>query len=94
MSVIDRPLAITAKLREQISALGPGESFSIERPITVDEFCDYTPDEGGWELVNGVIYRMSPLRIDRKRCASGYRVYCASMFRAATSALCEVVGPG
>jgi len=47
-------------LRKRIEALKPGDVFSIDRPITIDEFCEYGSDEYGSELVNGVIYVMSP----------------------------------
>src|SRR5437764_9397151 len=48
------------KLRERIEALKPGDVFSIDRPITVEEFCEYVSDEGQAELVDGVIYIMTP----------------------------------
>lgn len=73
MAVIDRvrartgarPRARTARrigddLRKRIEALKPGDVFSIDRPITVEEFCEYVSDEGQAELVDGVIYIMSP----------------------------------
>jgi Uma2 family endonuclease len=60
MTVIERPPIEAQCLREQIEALKPGDVFSIDRPITVDEFCEYVRDEGSAELVNGVIYVMSP----------------------------------
>lgn len=60
MSVIERPPIETKSLREEIEALQPGDVFSIDRPITVDEFCEYVRDEGAAELVNGVVYIMSP----------------------------------
>src|SRR5690349_12138943 len=60
MAVIDRPHGKAKDLRAQIEALRPGDVFSIDRPITVEEFCEYVPEEGGAELVNGVIYVMSP----------------------------------
>ncbi len=54
-----RPLS-DEQLRQRIEALRPGDVFSIDRPITVEEFCEYVSD--GWhaELVNGVIHIMSP----------------------------------
>ncbi len=54
-----RPLT-GEELRRRIEALRPGDVFSIDRPITVEEFCEYVSDEGQAELVNGVIYIMSP----------------------------------
>src|SRR5687767_12132507 len=54
-----RPLT-DAQLRERIEALRPGDVFSIDRPITVEEFCQHVSDEWAAELVNGVIYVMTP----------------------------------
>jgi Uma2 family endonuclease len=60
MAVVDSPQGKAKDLRTRIEALRPGDVFSIDRPITVEEFCEYVPDEGSAELVNGVIYVMSP----------------------------------
>lgn len=61
MTVIDRARpAAEESLREQIAALQPGECFSIDRPITVEEFCDYVSDEWSAELVDGVIRVLCP----------------------------------
>jgi Uma2 family endonuclease len=60
MAVMDRPRAKADVLRERIEALRPGDVFSIDRPISVEEFCEYVSDEGSAELVNGVIFIMSP----------------------------------
>lgn len=62
MTVIEQPRqkAKEKTLRDRIAALKPGECFSIDRPITVEEFCDYVSDEWAAELVNGVIFVMSP----------------------------------
>src|SRR5437667_3662568 len=48
------------QLQRRIEALKPGDVFSIDRPITVDEFCEYVSDEWFAELVDGVIHIMSP----------------------------------
>src|SRR4051794_32070940 len=48
------------ELRNRIEALKPGDVFSIDRPITVEEFCEYVSDEWQAELVDGVIYIMTP----------------------------------
>ena len=48
------------QLRRRIEALKPGDVFSIDRPLTVEEFCEYVSDEWQAELVNGVIYIMTP----------------------------------
>ena len=48
------------ELERRLGALQPGAVFSIDRPITVEEFCDYVSDEWSAELVNGVVYIMSP----------------------------------
>jgi len=48
------------QLRQRIEALRPGDVFSIDRPITVEELCEYVSDEWAAELVNGVIRIMSP----------------------------------
>jgi Uma2 family endonuclease len=48
------------QLRRRLEALKPGDIFSIDRPITVEEFCEYVTDEGQAELVDGVVYVMSP----------------------------------
>jgi Uma2 family endonuclease len=70
MTVIDRPRGQTrtrprprakvVDLREAIEALKPGDVFSIDRPITVDEFCEYVSDECHAELVDGVIQILTP----------------------------------
>lgn len=60
MTVIDRPRARKVDLRKRIKALKPGDVFSIDRPITVEEFCEYVSDEWSAELVDGVIYIMTP----------------------------------
>lgn len=62
MTVIEqpRPKVKEKVLRDQIAALQPGECFSIDRPITVEEFCDYVSDEWGAELVNGVVFVLCP----------------------------------
>lgn len=60
-----------AELRTRIEALKPGDVFSIDRPITVDEFCEYVSDEGQAELVDGVIFIMSP-PTDRHEDLSGW----------------------
>lgn len=57
---LHRPPNEEEKLRERIEALKPGDVFSIDRPITVAEFCEYVSDEGVSELVQGVIHVMSP----------------------------------
>jgi Uma2 family endonuclease len=54
-----RPLG-DAELRSRVASLRPGDVFSIDRPITVAEFCEYVSDEWAAELVNGVIQIMSP----------------------------------
>ena len=54
-----RPLA-GEQLRRRIEALKPGDVFSIDRPITVEEFCEYVSDEWVAELVDGVITIMTP----------------------------------
>jgi Uma2 family endonuclease len=48
------------QLRRRIEALKPGAVFSIDRPITVEEFCEYVSDEGQAELIDGVIHIMVP----------------------------------
>ena len=48
------------QLQRRIEALKPGDVFSIDRPITVEEFCEYVSDEWHAELVDGVIYIMAP----------------------------------
>jgi Uma2 family endonuclease len=60
MTVIDRPRTREDALREAIEALKPGDIFSIDRPITVEEFCEYVSDEWCAELVDGVIHIMTP----------------------------------
>jgi Uma2 family endonuclease len=61
MAVIDKPAARTESgLREQMERLKPGDVFSIDRPITVEEFCEYVSDEWAAELVDGVVYIMTP----------------------------------
>src|SRR5207248_6717387 len=56
-----RSRALTGEqLRRRIEALKPGDVFSIDRPITVEEFCEYVSDEGQAELVDGVIHIMVP----------------------------------
>src|SRR2546425_7021052 len=61
MTAIERPRVLTGEaLRERIEALQPGDVFSIDRPITVEEFCEYVSDEWAAELVDGVIYIMTP----------------------------------
>lgn len=62
MAVIDRVRspAEPEDLRAQIAALRPGDTFSIDRPLTVEEFCEDVSDEWCAELVNGVIRIMAP----------------------------------
>jgi Uma2 family endonuclease len=86
MAVIDRvrsrtgtarPRTRTARpragdnLHKRIEALKPGDVFSIDRPITVEEFCEYVSDEWHAELVDGVIYIMVPPS-DRHEDLSGW----------------------
>lgn len=47
-------------LLRQIARLRPGESFALDRQITAAEFCACAADEGGSELIDGVVYRMPP----------------------------------
>jgi Uma2 family endonuclease len=47
-------------LAERIAALQPGDVFNIERPITAEEFCEEIAEERHAELVDGVIYVLSP----------------------------------
>src|SRR5436305_14620941 len=54
-----RPLT-SEQLRRRIEALKPGDVFSIDRPITVEEFCEDVSDEGQAELIDGVIHIMVP----------------------------------
>ncbi len=60
MAVIDTARPRSDALRKRIEALQPGDVFSIDRPITVEEFCEYVSDELRAELVDGVIYIMTP----------------------------------
>lgn len=60
MTRIDRPRAREASLQEKLEALKPGDVFSIDRPITVEEFCAHVSDEWSAELVDGVVYIMTP----------------------------------
>jgi Uma2 family endonuclease len=48
------------QLRDRLEALKPGDVFSIDRPITVEEFCEYVSDEWAAELVDGVVHIMTP----------------------------------
>src|SRR5436190_16317261 len=66
-----RRLRTGAELRRRIEALKPGDVFSIDRPLTVEEFCEYVSDEWQAELVNGVIYIMTP-PTDRHEDLSGW----------------------
>jgi Uma2 family endonuclease len=53
-------LADVKAIRAAVRALRPGESFRLDRPITVDEFYDLTEDESHAELSDGVIVVPSP----------------------------------
>src|SRR5262245_32386735 len=59
VAAVTRPLS-DIDLRAQIEALQPGDSFSLDRPLTVEEFCDYVSDEWAAELIDGVIYLTTP----------------------------------
>jgi Uma2 family endonuclease len=72
MAAIDRVRPLTGEeLRERIGALHPGDVFSIDRPITVEEFCEYVSDEWTAELVHGVIHIMTPPS-DRHEALAGW----------------------
>src|SRR5437879_3596930 len=66
-------------LRERIEALKPGDVLSIDRPITVEEFCEYVSDEWQAELVDGVIYIMSP-PTDRHEDLAGWLLTLLRLF--------------
>jgi Uma2 family endonuclease len=59
MTVLERPITLEEQVREAVRALRPGESFSLDRPITVEEFCAWLEPQTGPELIDGVIH-MSP----------------------------------
>lgn len=48
------------QLRKEMGSLKPGDVFSIDRPITIEEFCEYVSEEWAAELDDGVVYIMSP----------------------------------
>ncbi|HTE21036.1 MAG TPA: Uma2 family endonuclease [Armatimonadota bacterium] len=61
MTVVERTLSVVEPdLRELVRGLQPGESCSLDRPVTVEEFCELDEEDGNLELVNGVIYMVPP----------------------------------
>lgn len=56
MSVLEKPRSLLLKeLRAAVRGLKPGESFSLDRPITIEEFCALGEEPRNIELVNGII---------------------------------------
>jgi Uma2 family endonuclease len=62
MTLTERPSALSERVRvqEAVRTLKPGESFSLGRPITVEEFCDWLDEEVRAELIDGVISMTPP----------------------------------
>ena len=57
---------------ETARSLQPGESCSLDYPLTVEEFCElFDEEDGNLELVNGVVY-MSPAPSDAHEDVQGW----------------------
>lgn len=72
MAVSEKPRSLLLKeLKAAARSLKPGESFSLGRPITIEEFCTLGEEPRDIELVNGVIYRV-PLPSDAHEALLGW----------------------
>jgi Uma2 family endonuclease len=71
--LLERPQAEISsdEMRARVMALRPGEAFSLDRPITIEEYCALGEMPGRPELVNGVI-QMSPPPTDAHEDAHGW----------------------
>lgn len=79
MIIAERRVRRKTDLGTRLAALKPGDVFSTDRPITVEEVCEYISDEWRSELVNGVVYVMAP-PTDRHEALAGWLFAVLSFF--------------
>jgi Uma2 family endonuclease len=61
MTVAEKPpLSRGEQVRDAVRCLQPGESFALDHPITVDEFCRWMDETVNAELVNGIVTMKPP----------------------------------
>src|SRR5687767_4052519 len=65
--------AFIRKAKREIEALKPGQTWSLGRPMTVEEFNLLTPDETHAELWEGEVYMPAPATI--------HEIVCAFLFK-------------
>jgi len=64
--------SLSSEIQAALVSLKPGESWCLDRPITIEEFCElFAESEVDLELVNGVVY-MTPPPTDDHEDAQGW----------------------